>query len=112
LLHQNKESIGKRVVAFFNTVKHCISLTSYIIDFVVFDDHIKIVELNPFSRTTGPCLFDWVTDAVVIENGPFEFRVNTEPLPTVHGHLLPWKGQIEQAMTEIAREDNDSCCLQ
>jgi hypothetical protein len=35
----------------------------------------KVIELNPFHRSTSGCLFSWVVDTSVIHNGPFEFRV-------------------------------------
>jgi hypothetical protein len=62
-----------------------------ILDFVVAPGRVYVVELNPWSIRTGPCLFDWEADLNVLREGPFEFRfVRPEQSQAKH-HLLPWK---------------------
>jgi len=101
-----KEEIQGKVLEFFEKVKDSIELESYIIDFVMFHDgEIKIVELNPFSRSTGSCLFDWIKDKELIENGPFQFRIVENPnQPRATTYLLPWKFLVETAKNELEGE--------
>lgn len=42
-----------------------------------------LIELSPFLPCTGPALFKWSTDRPLLENGPFEFRLQT----VVHPHM-------------------------
>jgi len=52
----------------------------YVIDFVALEDRVLVLELNQFKSTTGPGLFDWEKDHKVLFEGPFEFRVLTQPV--------------------------------
>ena len=54
-------------------------LQSYIIDFALARAKVWVIELNPFYETTDGCLFSWQRERSILENGPFEFRVNTAP---------------------------------
>jgi len=107
-LKKRKDEISSTVLIFFEEVKPMIQLESYIIDFVMFfDGTIKIVELNPFSKSTGPCLFNWVSDKTVIESGPFEFRVLEEPNQKhAAGYLMPWSDLIKQAKEKLKEEES------
>lgn len=42
----------------------------------------QILELNPFNASTGGCLFDWDSekDEKIIREGPFQFRIATQPV--------------------------------
>jgi len=108
-LKSRKEEIQEKVLTFFGEVKFHIKLESYIVDFVMLDDSIMIVELNPFSRSTGSCLFDWEKDKKVIEEGPFEFRILEEPNEKhAAAFLMPWKNLVEQAQEpkpQLVKED-------
>ena len=44
-------------------------------------EHVKLVELNCFYEATGMGLFDYHADKQRLDNGPFEWRVRTKPLP-------------------------------
>jgi len=112
-LNQNKDDVIKRVSEFFELVKPNLTyMNSYIIDFVVFPDSVRVVELNPFSLSTGSCLFNWKEDSKVLHNGPFEFRLNKAPHSdnTVLGHLLPWKDLLAKAKAELPQDS--SCFMQ
>ena len=64
-------------------------MESYIIDFIVTSDVVRIVELNPFSETTGACLFDWKKDKKVIEEGSLPHgTLNLPPCVLCCVHLL------------------------
>ncbi|MFX1452836.1 MAG: hypothetical protein ACFFCM_18510 [Promethearchaeota archaeon] len=72
--------IEKRIKAFYNSIKNKITLDSFIIDFAVLKDRVILIEFNPFFLGTDPCLFSWKTDRKIFEDGPFEFRIRTEPI--------------------------------
>eukprot|EP00475_Leptophrys_vorax_P041110 TRINITY_DN7730_c0_g1_i10.p1 TRINITY_DN7730_c0_g1~~TRINITY_DN7730_c0_g1_i10.p1 ORF type:complete len:110 (+),score=35.32 TRINITY_DN7730_c0_g1_i10:99-428(+) len=46
----NKDVLARRILDFFEIVKDLIPHNSYVIDFLVQPDVIKVVELNPFVR--------------------------------------------------------------
>ena len=81
-LHENKDAIGQRVLDFFYSVNKRIPHESYVrhigcdihrrqshcagaahcaqvIDFLVLQDRILIIELNPFHNGAGASLFSW-----------------------------------------------------
>jgi len=116
---RKKDEIQTKVVEFFEQVKDQINLESYIIDFVMMKDGtIKIVELNPFSRSTGSCLFDWIIDKELIEKGPFQFRVVEQPnQKRAASYLLPWKHLLHRAVKDLecaatpSQTQNGGCVL-
>ncbi len=87
---------------------------------MVTDSDVKIVELNPFTAQTGGCMFDWVKDKQVIENGPFEVRVVQTPSKHTDAALLPWKHLLAAALNNNpnsaaapasdAKQNSDGCC--
>jgi hypothetical protein len=102
--------IAQKIREFYQTVKDSIAVSDFIIDFVVLENlEVRIVELNPFSKSTGPCLFDWEKDRAVIENGPLEIRVNEKPVKHVAHHLSPWKKLLDEASLRLQKEKKD--CL-
>jgi len=111
-VHHNKENIKNSILNYFQLVKDLIEPPSYIIDFVVMKDHLMIVELNPYGKGTGGCLFDWQKDLHVIENGPFELRVNEKPIKHVEQMLFPWKSLLDSAYEQLQQEaikSNNPC---
>lgn len=42
-----------------------------------------LIEISPFLPCTGPALFKWSTDRALLENGPFEFRLQTTLHPNI-----------------------------
>ncbi|KAH3756685.1 cell division cycle protein 123-like [Pelomyxa schiedti] len=95
----NVHQIAPLVQKFFNDeIRDKIPMDNYVIDFAVSEDlhSVSVVELNPFARTTGSCLFDWEKDATVIQNGPFEYRVIQAPLESVTNLLSVWDSIWEQ----------------
>jgi len=112
-LLQRKDEITTKIQIFFEEVKDKILIESYIIDFVILaDGTVKIVELNPFSRSTGSCLFDWIKDKDLIENGPFEFRISEAP-NQIHaaGYLMPWNHLIAQAKDKLIKDEKTICLV-
>ncbi|KAL6063817.1 hypothetical protein QOT17_011313 [Balamuthia mandrillaris] len=96
-LHEHKDEVQERVLQFFEQVKEDIPFDSYNIDFAVSKDRVYILELNPFSESTGGALFDWKKDRNVLDEGPFEFR--TVPAENACKNLMqPWKGLVDRAI--------------
>jgi len=57
---------------------------SYIVGIGVLPDkQIVVTSLQPFSEGTSIGLFDWVEDLTILQDGPFEFRIRTEPMEDV-----------------------------
>lgn len=46
-------------------------------------DKVVLIEISPFLPCTGPALFKWSTDRALLENGPFEFRLQTTLHPNI-----------------------------
>ncbi len=111
-LQTHLPEIKERVHKYFDEVKDKIKYDSYIIDFAIFDDKIKIIELNPYlfemteayckryGENTGSGLFNWNKDQAILQNGPLEIRVVMEPHPQVKTDalLMGWKFHIQQAL--------------
>ncbi len=81
-LLKTKDQLSERIVQFFE--KQVLPIFPYkdaVIDFHVTDDFVEIIELSPFAFNTGACMFSWKseTDKAILENGPFELRILTEP---------------------------------
>lgn len=49
------------------------------------NSQIYVIEINPPAPLAGSSLFDWPRDRDIIENGPFEFRIQTEVVLDVKG---------------------------
>lgn len=56
-LVEKKDEIKERVLTFFEQIKDSISVDNFILDFVVLEDRIMIIELNPWATTTGAALY-------------------------------------------------------
>eukprot|EP00475_Leptophrys_vorax_P033997 TRINITY_DN5433_c0_g1_i2.p1 TRINITY_DN5433_c0_g1~~TRINITY_DN5433_c0_g1_i2.p1 ORF type:complete len:355 (+),score=86.25 TRINITY_DN5433_c0_g1_i2:1764-2828(+) len=82
LLAENSESVQRSVVEFVqDTILPRVPLKCFVIDVAITamangKATLLPIELNPFSRKTGGCLFDWNVsgDVAILENGPTEFR--------------------------------------
>jgi hypothetical protein len=87
----HRDEIARRLLEFFDSIKAQVPHESYVIDFIVFDDVIKVIELNPFSSGTGACLFSWSEprDRERFLNGPFEFRIQEQELESLEDVLIP-----------------------
>jgi len=62
-------------------------------------DRVKVIEISPFLRCTGPSLFSWVFDREIMENGPFEFRIKDAPYPNIDPIVetnweARWRGEV------------------
>ncbi len=85
-LIERKQQIEERIRDYFERhVAHRLTnrMESYIIDFALCGEDLEqiwIIELNPFLETTDGCMFSWQKERAVLENGPFEFRVNERPV--------------------------------
>eukprot|EP00007_Cunea_sp_BSH-02190019_P000529 CAMPEP_0174238740 /NCGR_PEP_ID=MMETSP0417-20130205/12287_1 /TAXON_ID=242541 /ORGANISM="Mayorella sp, Strain BSH-02190019" /LENGTH=384 /DNA_ID=CAMNT_0015317615 /DNA_START=15 /DNA_END=1165 /DNA_ORIENTATION=- len=83
-------------------------LGSYVVDFVVCPRtlDVSVVELNPFSESTGACLFDWTRDHALLRDGPLCMRVlESAPLDNRAHCYLPWKALVDAAWRQIDDEE-------
>ena len=64
-----------------------------------------IIELNPFARTTGGCLFDWEVDGSILRaaEGPVEMRIVGAPQQHLDVCLMPWRDLLSQASQPPAK---------
>jgi len=92
-LHRRKKEVEKIILKFYDSIKDKIDHTAYVIDFFVMSDNtVKIIELNPFHVGAGAGLFTWKDHRNLFLNGPFEFRI-TESLPDDVHDITPIKWQ-------------------
>jgi len=78
-LVRRKKEIQELILNFYESIKHLIEPTAYVIDFYVMSDNtIKIIEMNPFQTGAGGGLFNWREHRELFLNGPFEFRILEE----------------------------------
>lgn len=102
------KDIKERVNKFIEKVslkKDCV------IDLVVTETNIWIVELNPFSQSSGSALFNWNKDLKQLQEGPFEFRKleqerSNEYLKAI---LSSWNHFIDESIKK-ERQENESFC--
>jgi len=95
-LELRKQSLEAKMIKFFeNNIWDKIPLDSYVIDFVVIEDQVKVLEFNPFNESTGGCLCSWETDDKIMRQGPFEFRYLQEPV------IQKIKGEINREWQEL-----------
>jgi hypothetical protein len=94
---QEKAAIAARVQTFFNDcVVSKIAHDHYIIDFVILQDRIIVIELNPFHRGAGAGLFSWAKHRELFMNGPFEIRVTMAPEQEPRNYIAPrWQSFID-----------------
>lgn len=53
---ESKDQVEKKVLEFFSKIEPEIPFDNCIIDFVIVDDQVKIVELNPFVIVASVCV--------------------------------------------------------
>eukprot|EP00026_Physarum_polycephalum_P011344 Phypoly_transcript_11562.p1 GENE.Phypoly_transcript_11562~~Phypoly_transcript_11562.p1 ORF type:complete len:216 (+),score=28.99 Phypoly_transcript_11562:498-1145(+) len=85
-----KQEIEQKIKDLFAVLQPAIytiqpPIKSYVVDFA-FDanfEHVFMIELNHFGTTASSALFDWHADKQVMYDGPFEFRILTQPIKDV-----------------------------
>ena len=65
------------------------------------DEHVRVIELNCFYAATGMGMFDYHGGAELLNHGPFELRVRTEPL--LHAHV-----KMENEWRALLRGEEDA----
>jgi len=105
-LMEQKDMLCSLMFDFFDTVKDKILLENYIIDFCVLfkegdeEMEVMVVELNPFERSTGSCLFCWRQDKDILEGREeFEFRIYGKDVNTDG-----MEGMLEQCLAEMEKQ--------
>jgi len=91
----NEDIIRTRLVAFWSRVKHMITAKNYVMDVALIDPSAKeskldddkqgkteiLVELNPYKRTTGGCMYCWKLDDKLLKDGDsIDVRLRKEKL--------------------------------
>lgn len=76
-LISNATQYQETILSYFERIKDKIPLENYILDIVLIENVPKVLEINPLSQWTDPCLFDWEEDSF---EEP-EFRYMTEQPP-------------------------------
>eukprot|EP00455_Lapot_gusevi_P009699 TRINITY_DN14358_c0_g1_i3.p1 TRINITY_DN14358_c0_g1~~TRINITY_DN14358_c0_g1_i3.p1 ORF type:complete len:344 (-),score=101.32 TRINITY_DN14358_c0_g1_i3:104-1135(-) len=84
-----KEELAQKITVFFaeKVVPRLSKFNKYVVDFAVVGpnlDQIYVIELNPFLPSTDSALFSWREESALLENGPFDFRIRTEPMAQPH----------------------------
>lgn len=99
-----------------NQVISAINRSSFVVDFVVFDDgRAQVIELNPFGVTTGACLFNWKTELRLLENGPFELRIVKEKNNShARAQNSAWAHLLDAALSNVQSDSKSEkhCALQ
>jgi len=92
LLVDIKDKVEKAVLTFFDDIKDKLPHPSYVIDFFVNPETLRVmvIELNPFHIGAGTGLFTWREDRETFLNGPFQFRITTE-VPKDVKEIIPIK---------------------
>lgn len=98
-LEGRQEEIKNRIVAHHEGIKHLLPYATYVIDYLVVGDYVKVVELNPFSPTTGGCMFKWEHERRELQGGV-----------DIWGDLEEWEAKygIEYSEEEKAERRKES----
>jgi len=96
ILVKNETIYKQKILSFFETIQKLIPIENYVVDFVCFDDHIRVIELNPWASTSGASLFSWHKDRSILFNGPFEFRILSKPEEDVIKTIFPEIKKIDK----------------
>lgn len=96
LVKLNERELVKEIMEYWATVCDKILQGSYVIDLVKLstDGSWKIIELNPFAKSTGAALFDWHSDRLLLtgarntggDNLP-ELRIRRERFEGLESYL-------------------------
>eukprot|EP01129_Flabellula_baltica_P010931 TRINITY_DN4690_c0_g3_i1.p1 TRINITY_DN4690_c0_g3~~TRINITY_DN4690_c0_g3_i1.p1 ORF type:complete len:354 (+),score=66.02 TRINITY_DN4690_c0_g3_i1:103-1164(+) len=80
-----------KVRTFFEEeIREKLPIDSYIIDFAIIEEQVKVIELNPFQLyASGPGLFNWEdeNDVKIMTEGPYTTKIRVEP-PEVSAGIL------------------------
>lgn len=96
------EEIPKRVLGFWEQelrdklARH----ESYVVDFLVSTDGIKVIEINPFHNGAGACLFSWASDRQQLMGETFEYRYVKEPAKAdiLDSFPVVWAKELKKLM--------------
>jgi hypothetical protein len=121
---EKKDEILNKIIDFFETkVKPKLAKRDfkdgYVVDFAITSatssssststtssslGDVWVIELNPFVYSTDGCLFSWKAERNILENGPFEFRIRTQPLVGAKSSLaMHWRDVVESESKEMKK---------
>lgn len=108
----NEDIIRARLVAFWNRVKHMITAQDYIMDVAFLepstvefkrdDNNDKkpkeiLIELNPYKRTTGGCMYCWKLDDKLLKDGDsIDVRLRKVKLPNLDLTVEVFQEQFQE----------------
>jgi hypothetical protein len=94
-LFENKDDISAKIGLYWEEKIQDLlkDFKNYIIDFVIIENSVKVIELNPFDIHTGGCCFTWERDVETFKSGPFEFRT-VKDVPRLKHLLWPWESML------------------
>lgn len=98
---QTREKVEKLIHNFWTCeVKNRVKVPNYVFDVVCKNEIVKLIELTPFWKTTGPGMFDWSDDADELRYGDGKLKVALEEFPNVDelGNYYEdeWKSQLKK----------------
>lgn len=103
--HINLEDIKTRIIAAFLKVHPHVGLNNYIIDFAVTADEVYVIELNPFDKTTGACMYNWQVDSDLLHGRTSSpetpLKIRTELLPDLDKLIT---SEVEPELSEMMKE--------
>eukprot|EP01124_Arcella_intermedia_P020683 TRINITY_DN28181_c0_g1_i1.p1 TRINITY_DN28181_c0_g1~~TRINITY_DN28181_c0_g1_i1.p1 ORF type:complete len:344 (+),score=94.15 TRINITY_DN28181_c0_g1_i1:115-1146(+) len=95
------ESIKEKIISFFQFIRKDVQdFSPCVIDFIIQDQNVILLEINPFGIGTGAGLFNWNSDEKLLNEGPLEMRIRLEERDNYNGiTLLPsdWKQLLLRA---------------
>jgi len=105
LIHMKKTIETSVLNFFYQTVAPNLSrFDRYVVDFALVKtnedvyDQVYVIELNPFLSSTDAALFSWQTELVLLENGPFEFRLRESKLPNLKSLIsIDWRDILSRS---------------
>jgi D123 len=80
--------INKKLSQFAQSIHDEVGQDDYILDLALIGEEVKIIELNPFHKSTGGCMFSWHGDKALLygtkESDTAKLRVRKEPLKEIN----------------------------
>jgi len=128
-----EDIIRARLVAFWSRIKHMITPQNYILDVALIEPSMKeskpddddyqgpreiLIELNPFKRTTGGCMYCWkLDDKLLKDRDSIDVRLRTEKLPNLDLTVEVYSEQFQEPegsfrdLLNIVSPPEKSCTL-
>ncbi|EKD71742.1 MAG: hypothetical protein ACD_46C00111G0002 [uncultured bacterium] len=106
ILNQHNElmKLNQRLIDYAMKIHPLINKSQYVLDVALINNELYVIELNPFDKSTGPCLFSWEKDSELLTgNGSMqisELRINQAPRNNVNEIIQ----HIIETETDLAKD--------